>query len=109
MFAGISKKIIFTSLFFINFIQPSKSVDIEKFNIIESNFKTKLSKLITSTQSDLLLADRSKNRNELVIQSDRQSEINNVIYAEGNVLVTFKGNTLNADRIIYDKLNEKFD
>jgi len=107
LIAGISKKIIFTSLFFINFIQPSKSVDIEKFNIIESNFKTKLSKLITSTQSDLLLADRSKNRNELVIQSDRQSEINNVIYAEGNVSLSYRGKHLKADNLTYDKLNKQ--
>ena len=43
---------------------------------------------------------------ELEIQSDEQYQENNVIYAEGNVLVTFKGNILNADSLIYDKLNE---
>ena len=61
---------------------------------------------ISPTLSLNPLTDKSKG---LEIQSDEQYQENNVIYAEGNVLVTFKGNTLNADRIIYDKLNEKFD
>jgi len=49
------------------------------------------------------------NSQQLEIQSDEQYQENNVIYAEGNVLVTLKGNTLNADSLVYDKLNEKFD
>ena len=61
---------------------------------------------ISPTLSLNPLTDKSKG---LEIQSNEQYQENNVIYAEGNVLVTFKGNTLNADRIIYDKLNEKFD
>ena len=47
--------------------------------------------------------DQSRN---LEIQSDKQFQENNVIYAEGNVLVTFKGNILKADVLVYDKLNE---
>ena len=46
---------------------------------------------------------------ELEIQSDDQYQENNVLYAEGNVLAIFKGNSLNADNLIYDKLNQKFD
>ncbi len=61
---------------------------------------------ISPTLSLNPLTDKSKG---LEIQSNEQYQENNVIYAEGNVLVTFKGNTLNADRIIYDKLNEKFE
>ena len=37
------------------------------------------------------MADVREARQEIVIQSDKQSEINNVIYAEGNVSVAFKG------------------
>ena len=47
--------------------------------------------------------DQSRN---LEIQSDKQFQEKNVIYAEGNVLVTFKGNILKADILVYDKLNE---
>ena len=47
------------------------------------------------------------NQQELIIQSDKQSEINDVIYAEGNVSVTFRGKLLKADTLIYDKLNKK--
>ena len=42
----------------------------------------------------------------LEIQSDKQFQEKNVIYAEGNVLVTFKGNILKADKLVYDKINE---
>jgi len=41
-----------------------------------------------------------------LIQSDKQSEINDVIYAEGNVSVSFGGKLLRADNLIYDKLNK---
>ena len=47
--------------------------------------------------------DQSRN---LEIQSDKQFQEKSVIYAEGNVLVTFKGNILKADKLVYDKLNE---
>ena len=47
--------------------------------------------------------DQSRN---LEIQSDKQFEEDNVIYAEGNVIVTFQGNILKADNLTYDKLNE---
>ena len=44
---------------------------------------------------------------EFIIQSDTQSEINDVIYAEGNVSVSYRGKLLKADTLIYDKLNKK--
>ena len=53
------------------------------------------------------LANISENQQELIIQSDEQSEINNVIYAKGNVSVSYKGKLLKADNLIYDKLNKK--
>jgi len=46
-------------------------------------------------------------KEELIIQSDKQSEINDVIYAEGNVFVSYEGKLLRADNLIYDKLNKK--
>ena len=50
---------------------------------------------------------KAEKQQELIIQSDKQSEINNVIYAEGNVNVSYRGKLLKADTLIYDKFNKK--
>ena len=42
-------------------------------------------------------------KDELEIQSDTQSENNNTLYAEGNVLVSYRGKFLKADKLLYDK------
>ena len=134
MIAGISKKLIFTSLLFINFIQLSNSADLEKINRSDNNLETKLSKkkianikystklpnlpLKTNYEktfvdkkllnpSEVLLAFISEKQNEIVIQSDKQSERNNVIYAEGNVTLSYRGKLLKADNLTYDKLNKE--
>jgi len=134
LIVGISKKLIFTSLLFINFIQLSKSADLEKISRSENNLETKISRLkISNIQylpttldplfrndldenflnkkilkpSKILLSAVKEKQNEIVIQSDKQSEINNVIYAEGNVSVFYKGNLLEADNLTYDKLNNE--
>ena len=54
-----------------------------------------------------LLAESSNKQKDIIIQSDLQSDINNVIFAEGNVSVSYKGKILNADNLIYDKFNKK--
>jgi len=56
---------------------------------------------------DSFLVAKAENQQELIIQSDKQSEINDVIYAEGNVLVSYRGKLLKADTLTYDKLNKK--
>jgi len=66
-----------------------------------------LEKKLLKQYSDPLLAFISEKPKEIIIQSDKQSEINNIIYAEGNVLVSYKGKLLIADNLIYDKLNKK--
>ena len=45
----------------------------------------------------------SKNKEELVVESEIQSEENNILVAEGNVSVLYKGKLLKADKLIYDK------
>jgi len=50
---------------------------------------------------------KAETQQELIIQSDKQSEINDVIYADGNVSVSYGGKLLRADNLIYDKLNKK--
>ena len=131
MIARISKKVIFTLLLFINFIELSRAVDLEKNNRNKNNLEKKLSVLKisnikyssnlpfkgyfkeilteenSSNKSEELLAVISKTQNEIVIQSDKQSEINDVIYAEGNVSLSYRGKLLKADNLTYDKLNKK--
>jgi len=55
------------------------------------------------------LVAKPEDQQELIIQSDKQSEISNVIYAEGNVSVSYRGKLLKADNLIYDKLNKKIE
>jgi len=132
---GISKKVIFLSLLFINFFQPTKSAEISKINkdINNSNIKSSLLNeynLKTSSnnhyifsnnyvydhnsylnflkkRTESLLVAKAENKKELIIQSDKQFEKNDVIYAEGNVSVSYEGKLLRADNLIYDKLNKK--
>ncbi len=137
MISGISKKVIFFSFLFINFIQPSKSAELSKINkdINNRNIKITLSNVsnldISSNsqnnsfsndldndndyvkflkkKSDLLLVAKAENQQELIIQSDKQSEISDVIYAEGNVSVSYRGKLFKADKLIYDKSNKKIE
>ena len=87
--AGISNKVIFISLLFINLIQPSKSADLEKIYKSEDNIETNLRNLEAPNKFDQLLVINNKKQNEIVIQSDKQYEINDVIYAEGNVSLSY--------------------
>ena len=58
---------------------------------------------IYKDESSTLLANSLDNNNELEIQSEIQSEENNILKAKGNVLVLYGGNILKADSLIYDK------
>ncbi len=135
MISGISKKLIFSSLLFINSIQPSKSAELQKFINSEDIFLNQLSGLKISNETtpfnssgivslnnldgfiyeknflnkklEFFLAENSKKKQEFIITSDKQSEINDVIYAEGNVSLSFRGKLLKADNLIYDKLTKK--
>ena len=131
MIVRTSKKVIFITLLFINFIQPSNSADNQKINksknlftnsrylqtfdkpvltnlssktIFKTNF---VDKKFLNRYPDRLLAESSNKQKDIIIQSDQQSDINNVIFAEGNVLVSYRGKTLRADNLIYDKFNKK--
>ena len=105
--AGISNKVIFISLIFINLIQPSRSADLGKIYKFENNVEKNLSNLKTQNILNSLLVSNIKKKNEIEIQSDKQSEVNDVIYAEGNVFLSYKGKYLQADKLTYDKLNKE--
>ncbi len=135
MILGISNKVIFYSLFFINILQPSKSAEYSQFieiinnrntelssskiineenlsNSLKTSYKNDFDKNVANEKSlkenlDSHLIANSENQRELIIQSDKQSEINDVIYAEGNVSFSYRGKLLRADNLIYDKLNKK--
>ena len=130
MFSGISKKVIFFSFLFINFLQPSKSAEFTKINKNINNQNTNFcwsenlnEKSLSSTSTisndntsyvnllnkhfDAFLVAKAEKQQDLILESNKQSEINNVIYAEGNVIVSYGGKLLKADNLIYDKLNKK--
>ena len=111
MIPGISKKVIFFSFLFINFLQPSKTAEYEKINKNINKYNTKFlgnkhhnDEILSSTSKffdedishlnllknnlDSFLLAKTEKKQELIIQSDKQSEINDVIYAEGNVSVS---------------------
>ena len=69
--------------------------------------KTIVQKKFLGKNSESLNVALNKQPEELIIQSDKQFEINDVIYAEGNVSVAYRGKLLKADNLIYDKLNKK--
>ena len=123
MIPGISKKVIFLSFLFINFIQPSKSAELSKINKVINNQNTKFLLLTPLSEKNLLrnsksfnnkksfdnllkknfdsfLVAKAEKQQELIIQSDKQSEINDIIYAEGNVSVSFRGKLLRADNLM---------
>ncbi len=122
MISGISKKLIFFFFLFINFLQPSESAEFPKVNNINiQNTKFHWSKYLNENLLlnpkifndntyhvnllkkffDSFLVAKAEKQQELIIQSDKQSEINDVIYAEGNVSVAYRGKMLKADTEIY--------
>ena len=130
MISGITKKVIFSFFLFINFLQPSKSAEFLTINkdINNRNLKLTLPKKSDEETSssyckcfndtppyvnllqknlDSLSIAKAEKQKELIIQSDTQSEINDVIYAKGNVSVSYRGKLLKADNLIYDKSNKK--
>jgi len=137
LISGISKKVIFFSFLFINFIQPSSSAELSKINKDINNRNIKLTSSNASNldvslnsqdkslsnnlddfndyvkflkkKTDSLLVAKAENQQQLIIQSDKQSEISDVIYAEGNVSVSYRGKLFKADKLIYDKLNKKIE
>ena len=81
-----------------------------------SNFSKLLKKDFYKNTSDIKFLKRNiksskltyrEKQQELILESDKQSEVNDVIYAEGNVSVSFRGKLLRADNLIYDKSNKK--
>jgi len=127
LYSGKLKKLISSIFIFINFTQSANSFDLNKISKIDNNlvFQQDLSKILKNNSSsnfsskgnkekkllkknlNPLLAEFNQKQEEVVIQSDEQSEIKDIIYAKGNVSVSYKGKLLKADNLIYEKLNNK--
>ena len=137
MISGISQKVILPIFLLINFIPLGKTSDFNKNNYSKKNLNDQFIdyrnfKDLKSPPSDYfitqkqinfreyikqdldvqnysipLLVSYSEKKKELIIQSDIQSEENNILSAQGNVSVSYKGIFLKADSLIYDKLNKK--
>ena len=112
-------------------MQSSKSADLYKISKLENNtvYKKELSKILKNKElshksSNIfekfpkqkkfagknlqsLFANVIEKQEELVIQSDEQSETNDVVYAKGEVSLSYKGKVLKADNLIYDKVNKR--
>ena len=80
-----------------------QNISFQKY-IDNYSINSKDNKLQTSRNDSILLSANSLDiKNELEIQSDIQSEENNILKAEGNVLVLYRGNILKTDSLVYDK------
>ena len=85
------------------YINSSRNISFQKY-IDNYSSDSKDKKLQTSRNASTLLSANSLDiKNELEIKSDIQSEENNILKAEGNVLVLYRGNILKADSLVYDK------
>ena len=96
-----------SSLFKKVFPTNTKTFQKNSFQIFKDNFiKKSEEKNLINNFSPLYLASFINNKKELSIQSEIQSEANNILNAEGNVIVSFQGNILKSDSLIYDKTNK---
>ena len=118
------RKFIFTNLFFLNLINLSNPVipssAYRKYTQVDSFNRFNLEKLFSPKKSpnnkiirnfsgfkkEFLLTENFNQNFELEIQSDKQYQLDSVLYAEGNVVTKYKGNTLKADVLIYDRSKE---
>ena len=135
MNSGTSRKLIFSLFIFTSCIQSVKSAEFKKILNVENDKKYQVSwskiehnqsppdtskllfnnyskqdpdrKKVSKEIKQQLSGGDNSNKNELIIQSDKQSEKNNVIYAEGNVNVSFKGRLLKGDSLVFDKSVQK--
>ena len=105
-FSYAFSEVLGNDLFDKNPKSKKKTIFLDKKNTyLNSNFEAYLS----DNNPKLVLNESISIKKELEIKSDKQYQEKNVIYADGNVLVTFKGNSLEADSLVYDKSNQKFD
>ena len=89
------------------FSQPNNLLDLKK------NKKKQLSTNLANNQNSVDNIQKKNidekintSVNELLIESKVQSEKNNILIAEGEVIVIYKDNILKADSLVYNKKNK---
>jgi hypothetical protein len=110
------RKFIFTNLFLFNLInfsyqvQPSvlnkkftKIDNLINFNLSNSSKNTKYNHIFEVT-NEIASEVKFNQKIQLEIQSEKQYQQDSILYAEGNVIVIYRGNTLRADVLVYDKI-----
>jgi len=114
------RKIIFTNLFLFNlfnFTYPVLPSSIYRnfFRVDSFNKNNANLSVLKKTSSggkiednfeltkEIALKGNLNQKFQLEIQSDKQFQEESVLYAEGNVIANYKGNTLKADFLVYDK------
>ena len=114
------RKVIFTNLFLFNLLNFSYPVypssTYRNFSRVDSFNKNNANlSVLKKTSSDRNILDNSELTKEIAlkenliqnfqleIQSDKQFQQESVLYAEGNVIANYRGNTLKADILVYDK------
>ncbi len=97
------KKINWEGKFFPKHTNVSRKLSFREYkDTYKSNSKFQILQT-KKAKSPLILENFRDVKNELEIQSQIQSEENNILKAEGNVIVFYRGNILKADSLIYDK------
>ncbi len=89
------------------FSQPNNLLDLKKNK--KKQLSTNLANLnnsVDNIQKENIDEKINTSVNELFIESKVQSEKNNILIAEGEVIVIFKNNILKADSLVYDKKNK---
>lgn len=81
---------------------PSDKIFVKYGQDLKRHSSPKNTSDIRYENQDKLVSYRDE-KNELEIKSDIQSEKNNILYATGNVLVSYRGKFLTAENIVYDK------
>ncbi len=90
------------------FSQPNNLLDLKKNKKkqISTNFENNQNISVDNIQKKNVDEKINTSVNELLIESKVQSEKNNILIAEGEVVVIFQDNILKADRLVYDKTNK---
>ena len=113
MYISKLRKFLYINFFLINFLVPPipaiiqslEKNELKGFEVKFSNPYLKKKKYLKYKINDVteLKATLINQKKELEIKSDKQFQEGNIIYAEGNVVVTYRGNILKADSFIYDQ------
>ena len=102
------RNILYFNLFLLKLINTSFSTAEASFSrevFVKDSLDISYEDVLKKNQK-FALKKSSSQKEELEIQSDTKYQEGNLTYAEGNVLVSYKGNTLKADSLVYDQVYE---